>query len=45
VRHEGGECLACFRPRLVLSVRVAAHYEFRWEGSRQPRVLRLGGGA
>ena len=41
VRHEGGECLACFRPPLVQDVRVAAHYEFRWEGRPAPRVLRL----
>ena len=41
VRHEGGECIACFRPALVQNVRVAAHYEFRWEGTRQPRVIRL----
>lgn len=42
VRHEGGECLACFRPRLVLHVRVAAHYEYLWQGQAQPavRVLR-----
>lgn len=42
VRHEGGECLACFRPALVLDVRVGAHYEYRWEGSPTPRVIRLG---
>ena len=41
VRHEGGECVACFRPRLVLNVRVAAHYEYRWEGRREPLVRRL----
>lgn len=41
VRHESGECIACFRPALVLNVRVAAHYEFRWEGTRTPRVVRL----
>lgn len=41
VRHDGGECLACFRPPLVLNVRVAAHFEFRWEGSPTPRVVRL----
>lgn len=41
VRHEGGECLACFRPRLVLNVRVAAHYEYRWEGTPVPRVVRM----
>jgi hypothetical protein len=44
VRHEGGECVACFRPALVQNVRVAAHYEFRWEGARTPRVLRLTAG-
>jgi hypothetical protein len=41
VRHEGGECIACFRPPLVLNVRVAAHYEYRWEGQLTPSVLRL----
>jgi hypothetical protein len=41
VRHPGGECLACFRPRLVLKVRVAAHYEFRWDGKPEPHVRRL----
>ncbi len=45
VRAEAGECLACFRPALVLNVRVAAHYEYRWDGSRTPRVIRLEGGA
>ncbi len=43
VRHDGGECLACFRPRLVLNVRVAAHYEYRWEGTPTPRTIRLHG--
>ena len=41
VRDAGGECLACFRPRLVTNVRVAAHYEYRWDGTRTPRVIRL----
>jgi hypothetical protein len=41
VRHAEGECVACFRPRLVLNVRVAAHYEYRWEGRPEPRVRRL----
>jgi hypothetical protein len=41
VRDQDGECLACFRPALVLNVKVAAHYEYRWEGSRTPRVIRL----
>jgi RES domain-containing protein len=41
VRHESGECLACFRPRLVRNVRVGGHYEFRWEGQPEPRIRRL----
>jgi hypothetical protein len=41
VRHEGGECIACFRPRLVNQVRVAAHYEFQWEGTAAPRVRKI----
>jgi hypothetical protein len=41
VRYAGGECLACFRPPLVKRVRVAAHYEFQWEGTPEPRVRRL----
>jgi hypothetical protein len=41
VRHTGGECLACFRPRLVTNVRVGGHYEFRWEGRPEPVVRRL----
>ncbi len=41
VRRPGGECLACFRPALVGNVRIAGHFEYRWEGTRQPRVRRL----
>jgi RES domain-containing protein len=42
VRRPGGECIACFRPRLVQRVRPDAHFEFRWEGSRTPRIRKLG---
>ena len=41
VRHPGGQCIACFRPKLVKRVRVAAHYEYVWEGKPEPRVRRL----
>jgi len=44
VRHPGGECLACFRPRLVRNVRVGAHYEYVWDGRAEPRVRRLQAG-
>jgi hypothetical protein len=42
VRDEGGECLVCFRPKLIGRVRVAGHYEYRWDGSRTPRVRKIG---
>lgn len=42
VRHPGGTCLACFRPRLVTNVRAGAHYEYRWRAAREPVVRRLG---
>jgi RES domain-containing protein len=41
VRHPGGECLACFRPALVRSVRPGGHYAFQWQGSPEPLVTRL----
>ena len=41
VRHAGGRCLACFRPALVRSVRQAAHFEYRWEGRRDPVIREL----
>jgi hypothetical protein len=41
VRRRGGECICCFRPRLVENVRPDAHFEYRWEGTRTPAVRRL----
>jgi RES domain len=41
VRHAGGECIACFRPKLVLNVRPDAYFEYRWEGTRTPSIRRL----
>lgn len=41
VRRPGGECLACFRPKLVQDVRPDNHYEYRWEGKRKPSIRRL----
>lgn len=38
VRHPGGECLACFRPKMVENVRAGQHYEFRWEGFPAPKI-------
>jgi hypothetical protein len=41
VRYPEGECICCFRPRLVDNVRPDAHFEYRWEGSRTPKVRKL----
>jgi hypothetical protein len=43
VRHSGSECLACFRPALVANVRSGAHYEYRWNGTGAPEIVRLSG--
>ncbi|MGI8744711.1 MAG: RES family NAD+ phosphorylase [Bryobacteraceae bacterium] len=40
-RHPGGECVACFRPGLISDVRPDSHFEYRWEGKRQPSIRRL----
>lgn len=41
VRRRRGTCLACFRPALVMNVRKAATYRFRWEGHSDPSVSLL----
>jgi len=41
VRHADGECLTCFRPRLVRRVRAGGHYEYVWEGRPEPRVRKM----
>ena len=41
VRRPGGECIACFRPRLVTNVRPDVHFEYRWEGGRTPKIRKL----
>jgi len=38
VRHEGGTCLACFRPALVANVRRAATFRFTWNGTSTPSI-------
>ena len=38
VRRRNGTCLACFRPPLVMNVRKAKTYLFRWEGKPEPSV-------
>ncbi len=41
VRDPRGQCVVCFRPRLVQNVRIGGHFEYRWEGSPKPAVRRL----
>jgi hypothetical protein len=38
VRHEGGTCIACFRPAIVGNVRRDVRYRFTWEGDRVPKI-------
>lgn len=45
VRKKGGECLACFRPKLIQNLRPDVHFEYRWEGRREPVVRRIAGSA
>jgi hypothetical protein len=41
VRDPRGECIACFRPKLVKRVTTGPHFEYRWNGSRNPAVRQL----
>jgi len=41
VRHEGGECLAVYRPRLVQNLRQGVHLRYVWDGSQIERVYEI----
>ncbi len=41
VRHPGGECLAIYRPRLILNIRQGVHLRYVWDGGRISRVYEL----
>jgi hypothetical protein len=41
VRDPGGECIACFRPKLVKNVRMGPHFEYKWSGRRAPSIRQL----
>jgi hypothetical protein len=41
VRDPHGECIACFRPKLVKKVRIGQHFEYRWNGSPVPAIRRI----
>jgi RES domain len=38
VRHDGGTCIACLRPALVMNVRKGATRRFVWQGGAQPSI-------
>ena len=38
VRRAGGRCIVCFRPALVMNVRRAKTYRFRWSGRPTPSI-------
>jgi len=38
VRRNGGICLACLRPALVMNVRKAKTYRYRWTGTPKPAI-------
>jgi hypothetical protein len=38
VRHQGGTCIACFRPAIVTNVRKAGTWRFTWSGGIGPHV-------
>jgi len=44
VRREGGTCVACFRPALVMNVRKGTTYRFRWTGWAVPTITRAPAG-
>lgn len=41
VRHDGGECVAVFRPRLLRRARQGGHFLYRWDGERITEVFEL----
>jgi len=41
VRHSGGQCLAVYRPRLVLNCRQGTHLRYVWDGERITQVYAL----
>jgi len=42
VRRPAGRCVACFRPKEVRNVRPGAHFEYRWRGTREAEIRRIG---
>lgn len=41
VRRNGGTCVACFRPALVMNVRKGRTYRYVWKGRAEPEISAL----
>ena len=41
VRHDGGQCVAVYRPRLVQNCRQGTHLRYVWDGERISQVYAL----
>jgi len=41
VRYRGGECLACFRPPLVMNVQSGPYFSYTWTGGTTPKIRLL----
>lgn len=41
VRHDSGQCIAAFKPRIVKPVTQASHLAYHWDGERIVDVVRL----
>ena len=42
VRYPQGECIVCFRPKLIRNVREGGHFEYRWDGTPTPSIQEIG---
>jgi hypothetical protein len=42
VRDPNGNCIVCFRPKLILKVRQGNHYECKWDNSSKLQIRQLG---
>ena len=41
VRDKGGDCVVCYKPRLILNVTQGKHLSYVWDGSPRPTVSEL----
>lgn len=41
IRHDGGQCLAAFRPNLVQNIRQGSGWRFTWDGAQEPVITKI----